>query len=326
MTILLTVLYYPSQEITLMHKKNTAAMIRGISSYVAWEDFRLVCRKTLHSNSMDTPPEHEHKDFYELVVVASGSGLHRLQDREWRIAAGNVFLIPPHRQHCYVEYDNLLIYNLLFSQKFIRYFLPDLNRLPGYQLLFNFVASEAVRCPGDGICIQEEYFPKLLHLLEEMDKLNSSLQPGDKTLLLSNFGLVMLLLSKYVHWSGPQRQLANIEQLTRLLEELGNNIATPWSLEQMARFCNMSVSGFRQSFRRLTGVPPLEYLVRLRLSHALNKLEFTRESLTDIALSCGFNDVNYFSRQFKKHYSFLPARYRKECQAGVRLPGILQDM
>ena len=304
-----------------MDQKNITTMSRGIRNYIAWDDFRLVCRKTLHSNVIDTPPEHEHRDFYELVVVVAGCAVHIVDGREWRIAPGNVFLIHPHQKHCYAEYDNLLIYNLLFSQKFIRYFLPDLNRLHGYQLLFNFAPGDAVRRPGDGICIKEEYFPRLLHLLEEMDKLNSSLQPGDKTLLLSNFGYVMLLLSKHLHWSGAQRQLAHIEHLSCLLEELEKNFASSWSLERMAKFCNMSISSFRQSFRQLTGTPPLEYLVKLRLARALSRLEISNEPLEDIALSCGFNDVNYFSRQFKKHYAFLPARYRRECQKGLRIPG-----
>ena len=299
--------------------------VSRIKSYVIWDDFKLVCRKTLHSNNMDTPSEHEHQDFFELVTVASGRGVHQVGNQAHEISAGSVFLIQPHQVHCYTEYNNLLIYNLIFSKRFVRLFLPDLNRLPGYQLLFNLSAHEAARSAADGIRIQEEFFPEVLHLLERMDKLNSSVQPGDKTMLLSLFANVMLLLARHAHWAGPSRQFACMEQLAGLLSELEKNFAGQWSLERMAKVCNMSVSSFRQSFRKLTGLPPLEYLLQLRLNKAARALECSVDPLTKVALQCGFNDVNYFSRQFKKHFNILPARYRKECFAGRRPPelGIL---
>ena len=294
--------------------------VSRIKSYVIWDDFKLVCRKALHSNNMDTPSEHEHQDFFELVTVASGRGVHQVGNQKYEISAGSVFLIQPHQVHCYTEYNNLLIYNLIFSKRFVRLFLPDLNRLPGYQLLFNLSTHEAARSTADGIRIQEEFFPEVLHLLERMDKLNSSVQPGDKTMLLSLFANVMLLLARHAHWAGPSRQFACMEQLAGLLSELEKNFAGQWSLERMAKVCNMSVSSFRQSFRKLTGLPPLEYLMQLRLNKAARALECSVDPLTKVALQCGFNDVNYFSRQFKKHFNILPNCYRKECFAGRRPP------
>jgi len=94
--------------------------------YAAWDSFQLVCRKTLHSNKINTPGEHSHDDFYELVIVAAGQGRHRTENSEWIIQPGNVFLIKPRQQHCYTEYDNMIIYNLLFSPSFITRVLPDL--------------------------------------------------------------------------------------------------------------------------------------------------------------------------------------------------------
>ena len=302
-------------------KRNTRQSAdSSIASYVAWEDFRLVCRKTLHSNTVNTPGEHGHRDFYELVTVFSGRGVHRVGRQEREITPGSVFLIQPHQLHCYVEYDNLVIYNLLFTRKFVRYFLPDLTRLPGFQLLFNLSPEETAHSRTDGIRIQEEYFPEVIRVLDEMDQLNSSMLPGDKTLLLSDFVRVMLLIARHSHWAGPSRQLHHIEQLTRLLGELEKNFASDWSLERMAEKSHMSVSSFRQTFRKLTGLPPIEYLLRLRLAKGAVRLEISADPLETVAQDCGFHDANYFARQFKKHFQILPARYRKECQAGVRPP------
>ena len=305
-----------------MNRRASRLRVSKIKSYVIWDDFGLVCRKTLHTNTLDTPSFHEHKDFYELVTVASGSGVHQVEGYEHQISPGSVFLIQPHQSHCYIKYDNLLIYNLIFSGRFIRYILPDLNRLPGYQLLFNLSSYEAKRNPSDGIRIQTEFFPEVLHVLDKMDQLNSSARSGDKTLLISLFAYVMLLFARHVHWAGPTRQLVCMTHLSKLLSELEKNFTASWSLEKMAKLCNMSVSGFRQSFRQFTGLPPLEYLVQLRLDKAAVLLANSTEALEIIAAACGFNDVNYFSKQFKKHFNILPSRYRKDCQSGRRSPDL----
>ena len=298
---------------------------KPIGFYTAWNDFTLVCRKQLHSNQQDTPGEHWHNDFYELVTVSSGHGVHKAENRTWNISPGSVFLIHPHQRHCYVEYDNLLIYNLLFTRKFLRLFLPDLTRLPGYQLLFNVSPKEIIHSPNDGIRIQEEHIPEIIRLLDEMDMLNTSLQPGDKSLMISHFIKAVLLLTRHSHLASRSNRGHQMEQLTSLLSKLENHYSEQWTLHSMAAATNMSVSNFRLSFCKLMGLSPIEYLLRLRLAKSLIKLETSTVPIEEIAFSCGFNTPNYFTRQFKAHYNILPARYRREYLAGLRPPIIDQN-
>lgn len=294
--------------------------VKDIKSYILWHDFNLVCHQAKHSNSLDTPPRHEHKDFYELVIVAAGCGVHQLGTHEWKISAGNVFLIPPKNSHCYKEYDNLLIYNLIFSEKFLRLILADLSRLPGFQLLFNLDVKENVRNLPAGIRIKEEYFPEVIELVNRMNKLNQSVEIGDKTMMLSLFAHVMLLLARHVHFAGNSKQLYYVDKLSALLSVLEDCFDSQWDLGKMAKFCNMSISSFRQSFKVFTGVSPIDYLLSLRLNKAARFLEYSSSSLEEIALQSGFNDVNYFAKQFKKHFDIQPSKYRRECLHGQRPP------
>ena len=283
-----------------------------INNYTIFNDFQLVCRKVLHTSTLNTPPEHSHQDFYELVTVVSGSAVHHIGGKDWHISAGNVFLIQPHELHNYAVYDNLLIYNLLFSRRFVTHFLPDLNGLPGYQLLFNLLPMEKPRTDRDGIRVAADIFPEVLRLLDEMDALNSSCQPGAKTLLISNFARVMLLFSRHCHWSGTPGQSTYIDRLSKLLSELERDFHKEWNLEKMARFCTMSVSNFRQAFHKYTGCSPIDYLLKLRLTKAAVMLSTSGKRLDMIAAECGFSDVNYFSRQFKNHYNIVPSQYRRK--------------
>ena len=64
-------------------------------------------------------------------------------------------------------------------------------------------------------------------------------------------------------------------------------------------------------FRRAAGIGLHEYIVFVRLQHAARELISSSDTVTDIALRCGFSDGNYFKDAFKKKYGVTPRAYRK---------------
>ena len=61
---------------------------------------------------------HEHKDFYELVIVCNGSARNENNIRTEIIHAGNVFLMPAQTSHRYYDLKNLPIWDLLKNKYF----------------------------------------------------------------------------------------------------------------------------------------------------------------------------------------------------------------
>ena len=55
-----------------------------------------------------------------------------------------------------------------------------------------------------------------------------------------------------------------------------------------------------------------EYLDRLRNEHAVRRLQYTGDSVTDIARVCGYQDVYQFSKAFKKRNGLSPTEYRRK--------------
>ena len=78
----------------------------------------------------------------------------------------------------------------------------------------------------------------------------------------------------------------------------------------MAAFVKMSPVNFRLEFKRLTGVPPGNYLLKARLGKASLMLMLPGKSIAEVALACGFQDSNYFSRQFRAEYGQTPRAFR----------------
>ena len=69
---------------------------------------------------------HEH-DFFELVLVRSGSGLHVTEEGEYTIVHGNIFLIRPGCVHGYRDMNRLEIVNILYLPERLKFEMYDLR-------------------------------------------------------------------------------------------------------------------------------------------------------------------------------------------------------
>lgn len=72
---------------------------------------------------------------------------------------------------------------------------------------------------------------------------------------------------------------------------------------------------FRRRFRKATKAPPHEYVLQSRVAEARRLLGETDLPIKSIAHQLGYNDVYFFSRQFKKFAGVPPALFRKSRQA-----------
>lgn len=92
------------------------------------------------------------------------------------------------------------------------------------------------------------------------------------------------------------------------------NYAQPLTREDLARYVNTSNGHLARCFRQETGLTPMTYLNRYRLQQAKTLLTTTQDSITAIALACGFSESNYFSRSFHQETGQSPLAYRREHQ------------
>lgn len=106
----------------------------------------------------------------------------------------------------------------------------------------------------------------------------------------------------------------NRQQITRMktvLAYIRNNYSLPVTLIELAQFAGMSPRYFCRAFAAMTGKTPMAYLNYYRIESACEKLKLTDKPITEIALECGFNDMSYFSKQFKRYKKVTASQYRK---------------
>ena len=83
------------------------------------------------------------------------------------------------------------------------------------------------------------------------------------------------------------------------------------SAADIAKAAGYSPNYLSRRFREAAGIGVHEYLMFIRLQRAALELVSTDDSVTEIALRCGFSDGNYFKDAFKKKYGVTPSKYRK---------------
>ncbi|MCU0326995.1 MAG: AraC family transcriptional regulator [Spirosomaceae bacterium] len=101
------------------------------------------------------------------------------------------------------------------------------------------------------------------------------------------------------------------QKLDQLLRE---NIAHPWTVEEMAGIVGLGTTAFTEKVKAYSGFSPLNYLINIRITEAIKLMKRTDLSLTDVALDTGFYSSQHFSMTFKKLTGFTPGQFRKNNQ------------
>ena len=111
--------------------------------------------------------------------------------------------------------------------------------------------------------------------------------------------------------SQTKRDYKRIMQFKHVLELIESSYSSPLTLEQLSAAANMSPKYFCRFFFDMTHKRPIDYLNCHRIEHACYQLATTDDSVTNIALNCGFNDLSYFIKTFKKYKGITPGQYTR---------------
>ena len=120
--------------------------------------------------------------------------------------------------------------------------------------------------------------------------------------------LVKMLELAYKNEEKPSSENSRITSICRYVRQ---NYASDITTEGICKEFYCSRSHFSHSFKKETGEGFREYLIGVRLEHAKRLLKYSNLNVTEIALSVGFKDANYFSNVFKKRVGVSPMTYRK---------------
>ncbi len=107
--------------------------------------------------------------------------------------------------------------------------------------------------------------------------------------------------------------LASLQQsdpITDATQYIQHHYAQSLTIEGLARVVCMSKSHFIHRFSEQVGQSPIVYLNRYRISQAVEMLKKSKQSIAQIAELCGFTNITFFNRLFKRYIGKTPTQFR----------------
>lgn len=127
------------------------------------------------------------------------------------------------------------------------------------------------------------------------------------------YQLLVLLLRNHVQLVLTSKEydvrMKNLKRFNGILEYIENNYNSKITIDQLCSMAHISRFYFCRVFKSITNKSLGEYLNQLRINKAEDLLKNGDVNITEAAMSCGFDDTNYFSRLFKKYKKESPSSF-----------------
>lgn len=249
--------------------------------------------------------KHSHfHPYYEIYYLYSGKRRFFVNDTLYTLGRGDILLINKNVLHrtTYISDETHERFALNFSDKYLE---PFIDKNIKQQILdcFNQPLLSIQLNRRDYV---EDLFQKIINESNHLDEFSSQ--------LIENYiqELIIFLL-RYQKNNVASIMPASItdEIIQNTAKYIRHNYTQNITLEMAASHANMSATYFSKKFKTVTGFGFKEYLCKIRLTEASKRLLDTNDSITTIALECGFSDSNYFGDVFKKLKGISPLQYRK---------------
>ncbi|MCK9479078.1 MAG: AraC family transcriptional regulator [Firmicutes bacterium] len=221
----------------------------------------------------------------ELVLITSGVGKVKINDKTISVKQNDLIYFKPGINHSlWVESEPYMaFYAVHFSFSETNRFLP----LPYLSALKNTIKLQKL-FEGLKTCYLN---PKFLH---------------EWNMSISLQNLIYEILNEMHNQSSP----ANVKRVQKLLHIIHNNPLEKYTLEGLCKISKLKKSQLVKVFKEITGVTPIKYINNYRLESSKVLLISTDMKIKEVALSSGFSDELYYSRQFKKHFGTSPSQFK----------------
>lgn len=264
-----------------------------------------------------TAPVTTHKhDFIEIVFVARGSCLHKYLDSEVVLMPGDCFVVMPHEVHAYDISSETILYNCLFYPQGLG---EDWNRLHRLKPLYDLLMVEPFYRTESGqqqiLRLEPVEAGAVEDLLEKMIQERQMKCEGSDIMLKARLMIFLTTLAR--NWDSQSLHASRSfhgkrELLAKAFDYIEQNLTDELKVDQLAAAAFVSPHHFRRLFKEVSGMSPIEYINRLRISRARELLQDKKLSISQVAEWVGINDINYFSRLFRSLSGISPSEYRKK--------------
>ncbi len=247
-----------------------------------------------------TGPLHTHRGFHEIMVGLESSFTNRVGKRVFEHKPGVICFLAETDLH-QVEGRNCRWVNIAFTKDYM-------------EAIAAFVPEHAARVrnlPQESERIQTRLNAVELEAFQLMLKPFHPKRKSPHAASLFRQLLLDLLLRLVCSRERPDQSPDYPDWLETALRDFERLSASERSRQRLLKLAACTEEHLCRSFRRFLDSSPSQYINRLRLEEAAERLRDSSEPIADVGFAVGFNNLNYFHRRFRERYGHTPNAYRK---------------
>ena len=265
---------------------------------------------TILSDLYPVTAAHWHEEA-ELTLITKGSCTYHIHLDSYNVVQGDILFIPPAELHSIntPAGTEMTSTTFVFHMDFLTTSTADICTAR----YLKPISHHTLTLP----CVIRPDHPayeKLRETICAMDQAYEEKKEGYEMMLkaLLLYALSVLLPYRQTAEVRPQPEDERTAKLKLVLEYIGEHYSEELTIPQLARLCFFSEYHFMRFFKKYTGMSCLEYIKNLRLEKAASRLAQGGQSVLEVSLSCGFANLSYFYREFRKKYGMTPKQFIKE--------------
>ena len=259
-------------------------------------------RNRLELELLDAPKEerHFHQDI-ELLYMLEGSAFLTVGHQETHLKKDDIYVVNANKIHSLASEDGTLLVKLSIT----------------YRLISDVFVNE----PLLFLCNSTvEYSAKYGRLKEGMNVLlrywmkNKGNTASFRYIALG-YNILEILAEDFLVKIPEKKLMSTYDKIDARLDTINNyiraNYSQPLSLKALSAQLYLSEGYLSRFFKKNYGMSFSEYLMNVRLHHAMEDLIYTDIPITKIVYSNGFSNQTVFSRIFKNIYGTTPSMFRR---------------
>ncbi|MBN1554637.1 MAG: helix-turn-helix domain-containing protein [Phycisphaerae bacterium] len=254
--------------------------------------------------------------FLEIIVCAKGKAVHRTNQGLIPIRQGDAAVLRPGSWHEFLDPHDTVIYNLCFKEELLHH---ELLEIPRDAMTHHLLWDAPRQGKHRGIFhfhLPRDMLRELHAPMDMLDRLYQDPWSGYNTQKLGGLMICLGVLARAA-WASrsdaPSHPGARMHPaVKRVLHFIQQDLAYPWTLNELARRVRMNHSYLARVFRQAMRCTVLEYISNRRAETAAALLITGEEPIGEIGAKVGWDDPNYFARRFRKHFDVSAGEYRKQ--------------
>lgn len=248
-------------------------------------------------------PYHWHPE-YEMIRILEGDFQLTLDSETFLITAGDIVLLQDGVLHGGIPQNCIyecLVFDMNFLLKENRICRKWIQQILNHEINLNQklpLESEGLRKIADG-------------LFSAMSEKKTGYEFMTQGYLYQLMGVILEEHLYEENAVSARTGAQHVMQFKKVLGFIEEHYSEHITLCELAGIAGMNEKYFCRYFREMSYRTPVDYLNYFRIETACEQLVTTRNTIIETAFNCGFNDVSYFIKTFRKYKGITPKQYLK---------------